>query len=149
MTSREYLRLAWYAYREIMRLSARISEKELSIYGVGSPSNMNPDRVQSSLSGDALAKHFAEIDELNAIRRGRILALEHQREKIAQEIDMIETGDGMKDQLLKDVLHCRYVMFWKWERIAEYINKSLRYVFTLHAEGLRAFEEVMRDNGIG
>lgn len=145
-TAKEHLRKAWYAYCEIKRLSARIGDKEASIYGIGSPSNMNPDRVQSSMSGDALPRFFAEIDELNAIRRGKIIALERLREDIATEIEEIDTGDGVKDQLYKDVLHGRYVMFKKWERIAEDIDKTVRYVYILHGEALKAFEDVLNDN---
>ena len=64
MTAKEYLQQIYYIHHKINRLKARRDQLRADLYSLGSPAgNMDVDKVQTSMSGDAMLRLIAKVDE--------------------------------------------------------------------------------------
>ena len=118
---------------------ARREEIRAEMYSVKSPAGvMSPDRVQSSITGDKLERLIARVDELERDIVAEIESLEKSRRRISEQIEAVP------NETYRTLLHERYELCWKWEKIAVDLNVSIRHVYRLHGEALQAFEKIIR-----
>lgn len=137
MNTKEYLQQIHKAEGKIKRMERSRQQLRANLYSIGSVSGeMSPDKVQSSTAGDAMEKLIAKVDMLE-----REIIREIAREKrlirrISAEIERVP------DDRYKNILQMRYIMCWKWERIAVDMDLDIRYVYKLHGAALREFEKI-------
>lgn len=139
MTAKGYLQQIYHFKNRINRLMARREEIRAEMYSVKSPAGvMSPDRVQSSITGDKLERLIARVDELERDIVAEIESLEKSRRRISEQIEAVP------NETYRTLLHERYELCWKWEKIAVDLNVSIRHVYRLHGEALQAFEKIIR-----
>ena len=143
MTGKDYLRQAFEIHQKILTLERHRQQIRADMYGVKSPSNMSPDIVQSSITGDKLERYMAMIDEDERRIADELLKLRDKQQQIARMIDKVEKSQ------YKTILYQRYVICDSWKRIAETSHYNFQYLFNLHGRALKAFEEVYNDNRAG
>lgn len=97
---------------------------------------MSPDKVQTSLTGDKLAKIIADIDDLERQYTDTIQDLIDKIQKIARKIE------SMDNEQYRQILYNRYIESEAWEKIAVEMNYSFRHVLRLHGEALKAYEKM-------
>ena len=97
---------------------------------------MSPDKVQTSLTGDKLAKIIADIDDLERQYADTIQDLVEKVKKITRKIE------SMENEQYKQILFNRYVESETWEKIAVDMNYSFRHILRLHGEALKAYEKM-------
>ena len=51
----------------------------------------------------------------------------------------------VSDDTLREVLIRRYLLYQKWELIAEEMNYGVRHIYKLHLKALREFSEIRQD----
>ena len=109
MTAKEYLQQIYYIHHKINRLKARRDQLRADLYSLGSPAgNMDVDKVQTSMSGDAMLRLIAKVDEAERDIIKEIDKMVHIQTKIAGEIERLSNDH------YRDILHKRYVEFKKW-----------------------------------
>ena len=143
MTGREYLRQAFTIHQKILALERHRHQIRADMYGIRSPSDMNPDVVQSSITGDKLEKYMALIDEDERTIADELLKLHKKQDEIACMIDKVKNGRYYH------VLYLRYVLCNTWKDISKVTGYAEHYLFKLHGKALRAFDEVYNDYRIG
>lgn len=139
MNTKEYLQQIRKADGKIKRMERSRQQLRANLYSIGSVTGeMSPDKVQSSSTEDAMLKLIAKVDELE---REMIWTIDRQKRlirKISMEIEQVP------DERYKTILQCRYIMFWKWERIAVDMDLDIRHVYRLHGAALLEFEKIRR-----
>lgn len=139
MTAKEYLRQLYITDRNIKRLEGLRKQLRDEMYSLKSPTgSMSPDKVQTSMTGDAIERLIAKVDEAE---RDILRELDKQheiRKRIVREIEAVP------NEQQRDILFRRYVLFDKWERIAVDMDVSIRYVYMLHGKALKAFEKIKK-----
>lgn len=139
MNTKEYLQQIRKADGKIKRMERSRQQLRANLYSIGSVTGeMSPDKVQSSSTEDAMLKLIAKVDELE---REMIWTIDRQKRlirKISMEIELVP------DERYKTILQCRYIMCWKWERIAVDMDLDIRYVYKLHGAALQEFEKIRK-----
>lgn len=143
MTGKEYLRQAFLIHQKILALERHRQDLRADMYGVRSPSNMSPDIVQSSITGDKLEKYIALIDEDERRIADELIRLHDKQNEIAYMLEKLDNGRYYH------VLYQRYILCNGWKRIAENMQYEIHYLFRLHGKALKAFEEIFNDNRHG
>lgn len=139
MTTKEYLQQVYAAERKIKYLQSRREQLRSEMFSVKSPAgSMNPDKVQSSITGDKLERLIARVDTLERGIVDELNRLFELQERISKEIDRVQK------QKYRYVLRARYINFQRWERIAVDMDVSVRYVYMLHGQALQAFEKTKK-----
>lgn len=141
--AKEYLQQAYFIHRRILTLERQRQQIRADIYGVRSPSDMSPDRVQSSITGDRLEKLIAKVDETEREIVGELEELYERKTRIAYMIRQLDAGEKWKTELYQDVLYHRYIMLEQWKDIAVFLSMGIRHVFKVHGEALREFGKMM------
>lgn len=140
MSAKEYLRQAFTIHQRILALERHRQQLRADMYGVRSPSDMSPDVVQSSITGDKLEKYIAMIDEDERNITDELIALHGKQDEIADMIAKVTNGRYYH------VLYLRYVLCNSWKQIAKTTGYAEHYLFKMHGKALRAFGEVYNDN---
>lgn len=139
MSTKEYLQQIYVMDRRIRRLKARREKLRAEMYSVKSPAgSMSADRVQTTTTGDNMLRLIARVDEIEKDIIAQLEEYEERKQSICRQIDRMPEGKE------KDVIHSRYVLFHKWERIAVDLDVSVRYVYMLHGKALQTFERIVR-----
>lgn len=92
------------------------------------------ERVQTSTDKDSLGRAVTNIVSMEEETNDLVLEWTEKRGKIIQQIDSMENIDYY------NILSLRYVRGETFEKIAEKTNWSIRKVFSIHGEALKAFE---------
>ncbi len=134
MTAKEYLRQAYIIDRKIKLDTERLSEMRSTLYGRG-------------LS--------CESDGSQHVRRGNgfesaLLRVMEQEERLDTEIDQLTAKRAeiekaiaaVPDEVQREVLTRRYLLYQDWSVIAEKMNYSERQVYRLHGKALTAVEKM-------
>jgi len=140
MTVKEYLKQIYWTGQRIKQLQEARETINADLYSAKSP-NYVADRVQSSVSGDTMERLIAQADELtHDIERelGKRLALQ---QKIIDQINKMPARTESQ-RLQKSCLYNRYILCHRWERVADEMNVSLRYVYMIHGDALEAFKRL-------
>ena len=126
MTAKQYLSLGWKVNRRIERLKEERARLVAKIEGGRS----------SQLTGMPRGGRYDWTDGVARIMR--------YTERIGREIDywtkvqydVRESIAQVPDMRCQDVLHCRYVLYMRWEDIADEMDYDVRWVFRLHKKAL-------------
>ena len=139
MTTKEYLQQIHKASEKIKRMERSRQQLRANLYSVKSIS-VSPDKIQSSTPDNELLRLIARVDE---IEKGIIEIIKEQTElirRISKEIEMVPS------ERYRTILQERYILCWKWEKIAVDIDIDIRHVYRLHGKALQEFERVVRKN---
>ncbi|MEZ3453344.1 MAG: hypothetical protein K1W17_03135 [Oscillospiraceae bacterium] len=132
MTAKEYLRQAYIIDRKIRLDTEKLAAARSALYG-------KAVRYDSDGSKPVPRGNVTESAVL------RVMELE---ERLAKEIDEltekrreIECAVGaVPDEVQREVLTRRYLLYQKWEVIAEEMCYSERQIFRIHGTALRALK---------
>lgn len=142
MTTKEYLQQIFTIRQKISRLNSRRDEIRREMYAMKSPAGkMSADKVQSSTTGDQILKLIASVDSIERDIVEEIQILERMRDRISREIEAVP------DDRYKRLLHQRYELCWRWEKIAADWGAdgiSVRHIYRLHGDALKAFAKVLK-----
>jgi len=129
MTAKEYLRQAYIIDRKIKLEIEKLAEMRSALYGRG---------VSCKSDG---SKH---------VRRGNgfenaLLRVMEQEERLDAEIDQLTAKRleiekaiaAVPNEVQREVLTRRYLLYQKWEVIAEAMNYSERHIRRLHGYALK------------
>lgn len=137
--AQSYLRQAYITQLKIRRLDARLEQLRSDLYSVRSAADMDVDRVQTSLSGDSMLRLIAKVDKAErAIIKERIRLI-NQQTRIANQIEQLP------DERHRQVLTYRYILFEKWKDIATRMHLDERWIYRLHGQALKAFDQMYFD----
>ena len=139
MTAKEYLQQAYLISRQIKRLQARRIQLREDMFSLRSPSDINPDKVQTSLSGDNMIRLIAKVDQIDRAIEKECTRLMEKQTRIEKEVESVPYEQQ------RDVLYRRYILFQRWEQIAVSMNVSLRHVYRIHGEALQTFSHMHKD----
>ena len=81
-----------------------------------------------------LSEYAAQLDELLTELKDQM----EQRIRIRREIT--QRIEAMQDETEKTVLRLRYILWLRWEQIAERMGYSLRNITKIHGKALAHFE---------
>lgn len=136
MTVKDYLRQIYIIDQNVKRLQAQRDDLRNDLYNLKSASgSMSVDKVQSSHADDKVLKIIATVNELEKDIVAEMNMLIRTKTRIIKQIS------GISDERYKTLLFKRYVLFHKWEKIAEDMNYNLKWVYDLHRDALQAFGE--------
>jgi len=129
------LNILWTARAECARLESHIDflrQKQESLSHVFS-------EPQGEELHRELEEHICQLQDEHRLWLHR----EGEVEQLLQEV---------KDPRQRAVLHLRYICLLRWGEIQEKLEEkklyySMRQIYNLHAQGLRAVEAVLRERG--
>lgn len=135
MTAKEYL-------RQIAALDAKITGRLKQLENLKhlvavsrSPSDITPDKVQTSLEGDRMAAIIAEWVDIEREIDDDVDKLVRTKHRIIGEIHQLA------DARYIQILELRYVELMTFEQIADEMGIVLRHVYRLHGGALEAFRK--------
>ena len=129
MTAKEFLSQAFLLNRQIRLDTLRLEAMRSALYGRSA--GFGSDGSGRSLSGDnrtenAIAKTLDFEDRLNA-----------EIDKLVdKKLEIDRAISAVPDAVQREVLTRRYLLFQKWERIAEEMQMDLRWIFRIHSKAL-------------
>lgn len=133
MNSKEYLQQAYIIDRQI-----RLDIQKL-------------DSMRGALHGRAISYDrdgSKAASRTNGIEDSMIRVLDYERH-IKEEIERLTSKRmaiendiyAILDDVLREVLIRRYLLYQKWELIAEEMNYGVRHIYKLHLKALREFSK--------
>jgi hypothetical protein len=134
MTAKEYLQQIHRLSEEIRCNRRRISEIESDISGLKAI-DYSGDKVGGSGDPDQMASKIARLVDLEQRIADETVELQEKKGKIIKEIRQL------KDARYVTLLTTRYVNCDMWERIAVDMHLTIRRVYQMHGEALKAFEK--------
>lgn len=147
--AKEYLRQYRQALFEIRRLEDELEQMRTLAAGLGSVNFvkvrnektgkvelMVMDRVTSSSVSDMSDRIVSLADAEGRLEERRAYAL-----KLLMEIE--EVIGRVEDVTERQLLHLRYIQLHKWERIADELHMTTRWVYKLHGRGLEDVLEIL------
>lgn len=126
MTTKQFLYLGWKVNRRIERLKEERARLVAKLEGGRG----------SSLTGMPRGGRYDWTDGVARVMR--------YTERIGRDIDywtqvqfdVREAVNRVPDLRCRDVLTCRYVLYMRWEDIADEMDYELRWIYELHRRGL-------------
>ena len=132
MTSKEYLSQAFRINRKIDVMIKKVEEMKRALYGKAI--SYENDGTQSgyhiNVTETALFKVLEYEERINA-EIDRLVDLRFEIENVITSVN---------NDVQREVLERRYLLFEKWEKIAVEMNIDLRWVYRLHKKALLAIE---------
>lgn len=129
MTAKEYLRQAYIIDRKIKLDTEKLTEMRAVLYGRGVSCESDGSKHVRSGNGfeNALLRVMEQEEHLDA----EIDQLTAKRLEIEKAIAAIP------NEVQREVLTRRYLLYQKWEEIAEAMNYSERHIRRLHGYALK------------
>lgn len=134
MTAKEYLMQIHLLNEEIKANRRRMRELESDIGGVRAI-DYSGDKVSGSNESDPMASNIARLVDLEKKIGDETVELQEMKDKIIGEIRQLD------DARYVTLLTMRYVHCDRWEQIAVDMHLTIRWVYQMHGEALRAFEK--------
>ena len=126
MTAKEYLQQAYKMDKRIRILQGKV-DKLRSALEYHSPSF---DSCGGGSSADRMPDTISKIMEYE----------QHAAQLQAEFVDTYTAIDkaihSVEDETLREVLERRYLLYQKWEQIAQEMHRDLRWVYRLHGKAL-------------
>ena len=136
MTAKEYLQQIFYINKKIQRMQRQREDLRNDLFSLKSPTgNMTADKVQSSLTGDAMLRLIAKVDDIERDIVRQLDTLVDAKKHITEQIDALD------DERYRTLLFDRYVFFFTWEQVAVDMNYRIKWVYELHGNALKSFAE--------
>ena len=126
MTAKDYLRQIYRLDRRI-ELDRRKIEKLRAVLDYKPPSGGSGSGSSADRIPDTLAK-IIEYEEQAERLTKRYIELYSEIEKAIAAVS---------DPVLREVLERRYLLYQKWEEIADAMHRDLRWVYRLHGKALQ------------
>ncbi len=135
MTAKEYLKQAFHIDRRINDKLEQISSmRDLATKATSVITDMPGSATHDPHSmQDIIAKIIDDEEEVNAAI-DRLVDLKR---------DIRHTIEQVPNENEKMLLEQRYLSFKSWERLAEDMNFSLRWVHIMHGRALKAVEKIL------
>ena len=135
MTAKEYLKQAFHIDRRINDKLEQISSmRDLATKATSIINDMPGSATHDPHSmQEVIAKIIDDEEEVNAAI-DRLVDLKR---------DNRHTIEQVPDENEKMLLEQRYLSFKSWERLAEDMNFSLRWVHIMHGRALKAVEKIL------
>lgn len=126
MTTKEYLKQVYRLDRRI-ELDRQKIEKLRAVLDYKPPSGGSGSGSSADRIPDTLAK---------------IIEYEEQAERLTKRyielyIEIEKAIAAVGDPVLREVLERRYLLYQKWEEIADAMHRDLRWVYRLHGKALQ------------
>lgn len=126
MTTKEYLKQIYRLDRRI-ELDRQKIEKLRAVLDYKPPSGGSGSGSSADRIPDTLAK---------------IIEYEEQTERLTKRyielyIEIEKAIAAVSDPVLREVLERRYLLYQKWEEIADAMHRDLRWVYRLHGKALQ------------
>lgn len=133
MDPKEYLKQAAKTEQKIKFDLEKLEAAKASLHGRAITYDPDGSKTASRKNGmeDAMIRVLDYEEHINA----EISALTELRSKIEKEIFAVS------DETLRELLTRRYLLYQKWEFIAEEMNYGVRHIYKLHIKALKAFSE--------
>lgn len=132
MTAKEYLRQAYIIDRKIKLDTEKLAVARSALYV--KTVRYDRDGAKTVPQGNGTENAVLRVMELEERLDREIDELTVKRQEIEQAVNAVP------DEVRREVLTRRYLLYQKWEVIAEEMNYSERQVFRIHGAALRAFE---------
>lgn len=131
MTAKEYLQQAYIIDRRIKLDTEKLAAARSALYG--KTARYDSDGSKSVPRGNGTERAVLRVLELEERLDREIDELTAKR----QEIEL--TVNAVPDEVLREVLTRRYLLYQKWEVIAEEMNYGVRHVHKIHSTALQCF----------
>lgn len=134
MNSKDYLQQAYAIDRQIRLDIQKLDSMRGALYGRAISYDRDGSKAASKTNGmeDSMARVLDYERHINE----EIERLTAKRTEIENDIYTIP------DDTLREVLTRRYLLYQKWELIAEEMNYGVRHIYKLHLKALREFSQI-------
>lgn len=129
MTAKEYLQQAYIIDRKIRLDIEKLAAARSALYG--KTVRYDTDGSKPVPRGNAAENAVLRIVELEERLNAEIDSLTAKRHEIEQAVNAVT------DEVQREVLTRRYLLYQKWETIAEEMNYSIQHIFRLHSLALK------------
>lgn len=129
MTAKEYLRQAYIIDRRLKLDTERLSAARSALYGKAV--RYNSDGPKPVSRGNITESAVLRVIELEERLTKEIDELTEKRREIERAVNAVP------DEVQREVLTRRYLLYQKWEVIAEEMNYSVQHIFRLHCSALK------------
>ena len=127
MTAKEYLQQAYKLERQIKLDELKLEAMRSSVYG--SSINYEYSGGQNGQK-DGFSLALANVMAYETYVKGEIYTLTQKRVEIEKTINTVS------DDVQKEILTRRYLLYQKWELIAVEMDRDLRWIYRLHGKAL-------------
>lgn len=134
MTAKEYLQQAYMIDRKIQLDSEKLAAARSALYGRSIRYDRDGSNPLPKSNGTENA--VLRVLELEEHLYKEIDRLTEKRQEIEQAVDSVP------DEVQREVLTRRYLLYQKWELVAEEMNYSERHIRRLHEYALK---KIIRD----
>ena len=134
MTAKEYLQQAYMIDRKIRLDTEKLAAARSALYG--KTVRYDTDGSKPVPRGNAAENAVLRIVELEERLNAEIDMLTAKRQEIEQAVNAVP------DEIQREVLTRRYLLYQKWEDIAEEMNYSERQIFRFHGVALKSIEKM-------
>ena len=128
MSPKEYLQQAYRIEQEIKLNNELLLQTYSSLCGKGI--TYETDGSQHNPNGNSVERNLLQAAEYEERINAAIKELMQKRLEIETVIDAVP------DATLREILKRRYLLYQKWEVIAEEMNRDLRWIYRLHNKAL-------------
>ncbi len=98
---------------------------------------VNYDRVGTSTNKNGIEESIARVMDFENYINSEINTLTAKRREIEQQIAAVP------DETCRELLTRRYLMYQKWELIAEEMTYGVRHIYKLHLKALDMFSKII------
>ncbi len=132
MSPKEYLQQAYRIEQEIKLNNELLLQTYSSLCGKGI--TYETDGSQRNPNGNSVERNLLQAAEYEERINAAIKELMQKRLEIEKVIDAVP------DAVLREILKRRYLLYQKWDKIAEEMNRDLRWVYRLHSKALQKID---------
>lgn len=134
MDAKNYLQQAYTIDKKIKLDLQKLEAAKASLQGRA----VNYERIGAapSVRRNSTEDSLVRVMDYESRINSEIETLTLLRSEIEKEIYEIP------DEKLRELLTRRYLMYQKWELIAEEMNYGLRHIYKLHSKALNAFDSI-------
>lgn len=129
MTAKEYLQQAYIIDRRIKLDTEKLAAARSALYG--KTARYDSDGSKSVPRGNGTERAVLRVLELEERLDREIDELTYKRQEIEQAVNAVP------DEVQREVLTRRYLLYQKWEVIAEEMCYSMQHIFRLHSFALK------------
>lgn len=130
MTAKEYLQQAYKMDKRIRILQGKVDKLRSAL------EYHSPSLEGSSGSGNA----DRMPDTISKIMEYEQHAAQLQTEFVDKYTEIDKVIHSVEDDTLREVLERRYLLYQKWEQIAQEMHRDLRWVYRLHGKALNCIK---------
>ena len=129
MTAKQYLKQAFFTNQSINDSLLELERLRTIAYSIGAV-DTSKDKVKTGKVSDIVGGAVPAIVDLEKEINEKIREYRVKKQEIESTIDKVA------DCKVRAVLLKRYIYFYKWDDIANSLNKTVQRVYQLHRAGL-------------